>query len=122
MHKDWYTSCLRAISVMALCPVSLLILAHQVQTSPECRMIKAADLFDPQAPILSSTGLQPVPFLLPSLVTPLHPICSVTDSSNALSPFHAICTPMQIKKNDDNCVITVIPVAPRICANRSAKA
>ena len=48
------------------------------------------------------------------------PICSVTDSSNSLIPFQAICTPMQTRKNDDNCVITVIPVAPRIRANRSA--
>jgi len=48
------------------------------------------------------------------------PKCSVTDSSSALSPFQAICTPMQTRKNDDNCVITVIPVAPRIRASRSA--
>src|SRR5260370_20912980 len=52
---------------------------------------------------------------------PGQPKCSVTDSSNALIPFHAICTPMQTRKNDDNCVITVIPVAPRIRASRSAK-
>ena len=48
------------------------------------------------------------------------PICSVTDSSNVLTPFQAICTPIQTRKKDDNCVITVIPVAPRIRANRSA--
>jgi hypothetical protein len=48
------------------------------------------------------------------------PICRVTDSSNALIPFQAICTPMQTRKNEDNCVITVMPVAPRICAMRSA--
>jgi hypothetical protein len=48
------------------------------------------------------------------------PKCSVSDSSNALIPFQAICTPIQTRKNDDNCVITVIPVAPRIRANRSA--
>lgn len=48
------------------------------------------------------------------------PICSVSDSSNALIPFQAICTPIQTRKKDDNCVITVIPVAPRIRANRSA--
>src|SRR5579864_1577898 len=48
------------------------------------------------------------------------PICNVTDSSNALIPFHAICTPIQTKKKDDNCVITVIPVAPKMRANRSA--
>jgi hypothetical protein len=35
------------------------------------------------------------------------PICSVTDSSNALIPFQAICTPIQTNKKDDNCVITV---------------
>jgi hypothetical protein len=46
--------------------------------------------------------------------------CRVSDSSNALIPFQAICTPMQTRKNDDNCVITVIPVAPRIRAKRSA--
>jgi hypothetical protein len=50
----------------------------------------------------------------------VQPICSVTDSSNALIPFQANCTPMHTRKNDDNCVITVIPVAPRIRANRSA--
>jgi hypothetical protein len=48
------------------------------------------------------------------------PICSLTDSSNALIPFHAICTPIQTRKKDDNCVITVSPVAPRIRAKRSA--
>lgn len=48
------------------------------------------------------------------------PKCSVTDSSNSLIPFQAICTPIQTRKNDDNCVITVIPVAPRIRASWSA--
>ena len=48
------------------------------------------------------------------------PTCSITDSSNALIPFQAICTPIQTRKKDDNCVITVMPVAPRIRANRSA--
>jgi hypothetical protein len=48
------------------------------------------------------------------------PICSVSDSSNALIPFQAICTPIQTRKKEDNCVITVIPVAPRIRAKRSA--
>jgi hypothetical protein len=47
-------------------------------------------------------------------------ICSVTDSSSAFIPFQAICTPIQTRKKDDNCVITVIPVGPRIRANRSA--
>ena len=42
------------------------------------------------------------------------------DSSNSLIPFHAICTLIQTRKKDDNCVITVIPVGPRIRANRSA--
>ena len=62
------------------------------------------------------------------LTTPLQPrgkrrgqpICSVTDSSKALIPFQAICTPIQTRKNDDNCVITVIPVAHRIRASWSA--
>jgi len=49
-----------------------------------------------------------------------HPKWKVTDSSNALIPFQAICTPIQTRKNDDNCVITVMPVAPRIRARRSA--
>src|SRR6266436_1411083 len=42
------------------------------------------------------------------------------DSSNAFMPFQAICTPIQTRKNDDNWVITVMPVAPRIRAKRSA--
>jgi hypothetical protein len=37
-----------------------------------------------------------------------------------LIPFQAICTPIQTRKNDDNCVITVIPVAHRIRASWSA--
>jgi hypothetical protein len=50
MHKDWHSSCLRAITLMTFCAVALAMFAQQVQTSPECRMIKAADLFDLQAP------------------------------------------------------------------------
>ena len=46
------------------------------------------------------------------------PICSVTDSNNALITFQAICTPIQTKKDYDKCVIIVIPVAPRIRANQ----
>jgi hypothetical protein len=73
------------------------------------------------APILLRGG----PFLETSLQLQRksalgQPKCRVSDSSNALIPFQAICTPMQTRKNDDNCVITVIPVAPRICAKRSA--
>src|ERR1700730_256934 len=63
---------------------------------------------------------QSTPFPTPEEKTLGQPKCSVTDSSNALIPFQAICTPIQTRKNDDNCVITVIPVAPRIRANRSA--
>jgi len=32
------------------------------------------------------------------------------EKCNALMPFQAICTLIQTKKNDDNCVIVVIPV------------
>jgi len=63
---------------------------------------------------------QSTPLQLQRKSAPAQPKCSVTDSSNALIPFQVICTPIQTRKNDDNCVITVIPVAPRICAKRSA--
>jgi hypothetical protein len=38
------------MGVMTLCLITLPMFAHQVQTSSECRMIKAPDLFDLQAP------------------------------------------------------------------------
>jgi hypothetical protein len=53
-------------------------------------------------------------------IRPDQPICSVTDSANALIPFQAICTPMQTSRNDESCMITNIAVGPKIRANRSA--
>jgi len=47
-------------------------------------------------------------------------VCSATVSSNALIPFHPICTPMQTRRKDDNFVITVIAVRPSVRASRSA--
>jgi len=69
---------------------------------------------------IGSAGITSVSFAAPEESALDQPKCSVTDSSNALIPFQAICTPIQTRKNDDNCVITVMPVAPRIRANRSA--
>ena len=46
--------------------------------------------------------------------------CRVTDSRKSLMAFQLICTPMQTRRNDDNFVITIIAVRPRIRARRSA--
>jgi hypothetical protein len=70
--------------------------------------------------ILKEGKGRPIPLQFQRKSGLAQPICSVIDSSNALIPFQAIWTPIQTRKNDDNCVITVIPVAPRICARRSA--
>ncbi len=48
--------------------------------------------------------------------------CTGTELNNALAPFHRICTPMHTSRNEDSCIITVIPVVPRIRASRSANA
>jgi len=42
------------------------------------------------------------------------------EPSNTLAPFQRICTPMHTSKNDDNRMITLIPVAPRNRASLSA--
>src|SRR5260370_23191538 len=48
--------------------------------------------------------------------------CSGTDASSALTPFHRICTPMQTSRNEESRRITLMAVAPRSCAIRSANA
>ena len=37
-------------------------------------------------------------------------MCSVTDSSKALTPFQTICAPIQTRRNDESFIITDIPV------------
>src|SRR5216683_6797742 len=50
----------------------------------------------------------------------LHPYLPASEPNNTLAPFHRICTPMHTSKNDDNRMITLIPVAPSNIASRSA--
>ena len=56
----------------------------------------------------------------PAAITDFTVRLTVTEANKALAPFHRICTPMQTSRNDDNRRITLIAVAPRIRASRSA--
>jgi len=51
-----------------------------------------------------------LPEILAESQAPVNPFAMPEEKCNALMPFQAICTLIQTKKNDDNCVIVVIPV------------
>ena len=63
---------------------------------------------------------KPVSADLPLTWTRVQARCRVTDPSNSLMPFQAICTPMQTRRNDDNFVITIVALRPSVRARRSA--
>jgi hypothetical protein len=91
-------------------PVCAIIREQWVTWRTVFRHRVLAERQEPVNPFCNARGKIPI----------AQPICRVTDSSNSLIPFQAICTPIQTRKKDDNCVITIIPVAPRIRASRSA--
>jgi hypothetical protein len=48
-------------------------------------------------------------------------VCRAMDSSNALTPFQPICTPMQTRRNDDSFTMTNIALVGKSIAQKNAE-